>query len=142
MYLQNAPEFLFVWHGLISIGCAPAFINYNIVSDALVHCIKVSGAKILLVDSEAGCQERIRGSVDRIISELGVKPITLSEDLQTSIATSEAGRPPDSLRLQVQDKVPLCLIYTRYFRWKDVLAEIVNLSTAELLGFPRPFQYR
>ena len=114
IYLQNSPEFIFIWYGLISIGCTAAFINYNIASDALIHCIKVSGANILIADNDSGCQERLQGSMDRITSELGVKPITLSEDLKTSIAISDSKRPPDSLREAVGQKAALCLIYTRY----------------------------
>ena len=114
IYLQNSPEFIFVWYGLVSIACAPAFINYNIASDALVHCIKVSGANILLADSDEGCQERLRGSLDRIVSEAGVKPITFSEELKASIAMSDSRRPPDSLRETMKDTTTFCLIYTRY----------------------------
>ena len=114
VYLQNAPEFLFVWHGLLSIGCAPALINYNLASDALVHCVRLSGARILIVDEDQGCQERINGSWDRLVSDVGVRPITLSEELRASIAISDSSRPPDSYREETQGKVPCSLIYTRY----------------------------
>lgn len=114
VYLQNSPEFIFVWQGLLSIGCAPALINYNLASDALVHCAKVSSASIMLVDSNEGCQERVRGSVDRIVSELGMRLITLSDELRTEIAASSSDRPSDAYRERSQGKIPCGLIYTRY----------------------------
>ena len=49
-FLQNRAEFIIAWVGLWSIGCAPAAINYNLTGDALVHCLKISGAKFTLVD--------------------------------------------------------------------------------------------
>ena len=137
IYLQNAPEFMFVWYGLISIGCTAAFVNYNIASDALVHCIKVSGAKILIADNDTGCKERLQGSMDRIISELGIKPITLSEDLKISIAISDPKRPSDSLREAVGQKSNLCLIYTRYSTYWILVTQIAYYSTAELQAFLR-----
>ena len=112
VYLQNCPEFLFVWHGLFAIGCAPALINYNLASDALVHCVGLSSAKILIADADVSCQERIAGSRERIEKELGVKPVTLSDELKAAIALSSAQRPADELRTQSQGKIPSCLIYT------------------------------
>ena len=81
-------------------------------SDALLHCVGLSNAKFLIVDADAGCQERVAGSWERIEQELGVKPIILSDELKGAIALSSAERPADELRTQSQGKVPLALIYT------------------------------
>ena len=54
-YLQNSAEFAISWLALWAIGCAPAFINYNLAGPALIHCLKDSGAKILFVDEDPAC---------------------------------------------------------------------------------------
>lgn len=113
VYLQNAPEFLIIWFGLLSIGCAPALINYNLASAALVHCVRTSGAKLLIVDSDEGCQERVRGSEAEMVASLGLKTVVLSDELKSEIASSNSTRPANSYRDTLQGKTPCALIYTR-----------------------------
>ena len=48
----NSDVFIWVWFGLWSIGASPAFINYNLTGKPLVHTIKTSTAKLVLVDQE------------------------------------------------------------------------------------------
>src|SRR3954451_2316560 len=84
VYLQNSAEFMAVWVALWSIGCAPAAINYNLSGDALLHCLKISGSKLLLVDEDSGCRERIGESLDAI-TDLGMKPMTLDGSLKAQI---------------------------------------------------------
>lgn len=112
IYLQNSPEFIFVWWGLLSIGVAPAFINYNLASDALVHCIKLSGAKILLVDEDPACQSRVDASIERLKTEVGIKPLLFTRQLQDDITRFDTSRPADSLRAQAECKIPAAFIYT------------------------------
>lgn len=52
MDFMNSPYFVFMWLGLWSIGAVPAFINYNLSGDPLLHSIKTSTARILFVDEE------------------------------------------------------------------------------------------
>jgi acyl-CoA synthetase (AMP-forming)/AMP-acid ligase II len=52
MDFMNSDVMIFVWFGLWSIGANPAFINYNLMGQVLLHCIKTSGARVLLVDPE------------------------------------------------------------------------------------------
>lgn len=51
MDFQNNALFIWIWLGLWSIGAKPAFINYNLVEKPLIHSVKASGARLLLVDS-------------------------------------------------------------------------------------------
>jgi acyl-CoA synthetase (AMP-forming)/AMP-acid ligase II len=52
MDFMNSEVFLWVWFGLWAIGAKPAFINYNLTGGPLIHCVKTSGTRILLVDQE------------------------------------------------------------------------------------------
>ena len=71
-YLQNRPEFLFAWLGLWCLGSAPAAVNYNLSGEALEHCLRVSGAKLVLLDDDPKCVERMEGSRPVIENELGM----------------------------------------------------------------------
>lgn len=50
MDFVNSEVFIWVWFGLWSIGAKPAFINYNLTGKPLVHTIKTSTARLVLVD--------------------------------------------------------------------------------------------
>lgn len=39
---QNSPEYMILWFALDAIGAVPSFINSNLTSKALVHCVTVS----------------------------------------------------------------------------------------------------
>lgn len=111
-YLQNCIELPVIWFGLWSIGCAPAFINYNLAGKALVHCLKVSGAEFLLVDVDEECVERMNGERSAIEEELNMKPLFLDQSLKTHVGTFSAVPPDDKLRRNVDPMFPCCLFYT------------------------------
>lgn len=87
-------------------------INFNLVGDALVHCLKVSGAKIVVVDEEEKVMIRIEGE-RQTIESLGMQPIVLSGELKNSIAAKTAQRPDDSYREGLKASFPSALLYTR-----------------------------
>ena len=80
-----------------------------------MHCLRVSGASIVLVDEEDGCQRRFNGEKGKIEGDLRLKIIMLSNDLKGEIATLPASRPDDSYRRNVNGDTPIGLFYTRYF---------------------------
>ena len=53
MDFVNSETFIWVWFGLWSIGAKPAFINYNLTGKSLIHTIKTSTARLVLVDEES-----------------------------------------------------------------------------------------
>ncbi|KAK9857441.1 hypothetical protein MYU51_020883 [Penicillium brevicompactum] len=112
VYLQNREEYIFAWVALWSIGCAPAAINYNLTGDALLHCLKISGAKILIVDEESGCRARVEESQDAIIGNLGMKPMVLDDALKAQISTHPTTLPPKELGKHIQGEFPAILLYT------------------------------
>ncbi len=112
MYLINSPEFLIIWLAIMSIGCAPAFINYNLEGPALVHCLKVANSKLTIADDDAACRKRIEGSREEI--EKTSKIIFLDDALQREISATPANLPGDKYREGVTPSFPFCIIYTRY----------------------------
>lgn len=51
LWMSNEPDFVCVWFGLSQLGCEVAFLNSNIKSKALQHCLQSCGAKVLIVGS-------------------------------------------------------------------------------------------
>ena len=96
------------------IGCAPALVNINISGNSLIHCLKISGARIILVDQDEKYSSRIDEETHRIENELHMKIIKLSEDLKQEIVAGDASRIDDSYRADVRGDFPAALVYTRY----------------------------
>lgn len=110
--LTNSPEFAFHWMGCWSIGCAPALINYHLTGEALVHCIKVSGAKVIIVDWDPEVRQRVE-EVRPVLEELGLRIITYDDTTRAHINALPAVRPSDELRRGMKPEYPMCLLYTR-----------------------------
>ncbi|KAJ6187265.1 hypothetical protein N7519_002173 [Penicillium mononematosum] len=112
LYLQNCPEYLFAWLGLWSIGCAPAAINYHLADDALLHCLKISGTRLLLVDNDAECRQRIEAAREILEGELGMELVMMDSVFRSSVSTYPATFPPMEYALDMQGSFPAILIYT------------------------------
>jgi len=54
LLMENRPEYLMVWIGLIKVGVVAALINTNLRGAALAHCIAISGARHAIVGAELG----------------------------------------------------------------------------------------
>lgn len=113
IYLQNVPEYIFAWLGLWTIGCAPAMINWNLGGEALVHCLRIAGVKVMLVDEEEGCRGRVEGERVRIEGNLGVRVLYLGDELKAEVARGPKERLGDEWREGVTGESPICLFYTR-----------------------------
>jgi len=112
VYLVNSADFLVMWLGLFCIGCAPALLNYNLKGEAFLHCLKVSKVKLVLVDPDEECQARFKEVEEKILEELNVEAITVSEDFLSKIYGSPVIVPDDSYRAHVKPANPVCLLYT------------------------------
>lgn len=113
LYLTNQPEFVFAHLGSWAVGSAPALINHHLAGDALVHCLKVAGGKLLVADSDPEARERIEAVRDRIEGELGMTIKFLDQDLKGQILRMEPKRPEDEYRAGVTGTFPIFLFFTR-----------------------------
>lgn len=111
MYLHNSAEFLMILYATHAIGAGPALINYNLEGKALLHCLNVASSKLLIVDADQSCQQRIEASRNEI-EGAGAKIVTLDNTLQQDITATPAVVPPDSLRAGMKGDWPYALIYT------------------------------
>ncbi|RPA80040.1 acetyl-CoA synthetase-like protein [Ascobolus immersus RN42] len=122
MDFMNSNVFVFVWFGLWSIGATPAFINYNLNGDALVHSVVTSTAKLVLIDSEVaakvvGTDEDGARTLQRLKTEkvegTGEREIVVFDEGMERVVGSWSGkRAPDEDRdgFMLHDKA--ILIYT------------------------------
>ncbi|KAI1393039.1 acetyl-CoA synthetase-like protein [Hypoxylon trugodes] len=106
--LQNSDHFIFVCFGLWSIGAKPAYINFNLTGQALIHCVKTAEAALMLVDPEiaANVDEHVREKLE------GLRIQLLTDEVKAEILAVDPVRPPDSLRTGQSAKDPGILIYT------------------------------
>lgn len=120
-YMMNSPDFIFAWLGLWAIGAAPAMINYNLAGKALLHCLKLSGAKLILVGSEPDLAGRILDSLNGIEGELGMTVCVMDEVTKGEIRSASEERIEDAYREGVRGNWAMAMFYTRY---------VLNLSSA------------
>ncbi|KAG5934007.1 Isopenicillin N epimerase component 1 [Claviceps sorghi] len=111
VYMYNAPDLLFIWLGLLSIGAAPALINYNLASGALVHCVQISGIKFLLYDSAQDCVSRVEASAEEL-GALGTKLILLDANLKAELDMYPTDRAMTTCFEDNSQALSLALIYT------------------------------
>jgi fatty-acyl-CoA synthase len=52
LLMENRPEYIIVWLGLLKVGAIAAFINSNLRGSALAHCLGACDARHLIVESE------------------------------------------------------------------------------------------
>lgn len=89
-------------------------INWNLSGDGLVHCLKISKAKVLLVDEDQECSARVMSEAKRIREELQMEIVELSEDRKKLITDKECLRLSDDYRKDVGVDSPSVLLYTRH----------------------------
>jgi acyl-CoA synthetase (AMP-forming)/AMP-acid ligase II len=117
MDFMNSANFIFIWMGLLSIGATPAFINYNLGGKPLTHCVKVSTARLLIVDEEVHdrfTDEHLAAfaSPDFRDGKGPVQVVFFTPEVEVEILQQPAIREDDSVRSSPEPRDPAMLIYT------------------------------
>ncbi|KAI9815946.1 MAG: hypothetical protein M1827_001938 [Pycnora praestabilis] len=117
MDFMNSPTFGFFWLALWSLGARPAFINYNLTGKSLLHCIKTSSARVLLVDEEVK-----PAFTKEVTDELAspsirdgkgpVETVFFTQELRSEITSTVGIREPDSVRSGAKIPDMAVLIFT------------------------------
>lgn len=114
---MNSAHFVFIWLALWSLGARPAFINYNLSGTPLLHCIKTSTAKVVLVDEKSKAQFTLE-VLEAVASPKfrggrgPVEVVFFNGALEQQILAEEGKRQPDSVRSGVQAHEMACLMFT------------------------------
>jgi len=88
LLMENRPEYLFAWLGVVKLGGIVALINTNLRGPALAHCIAIANARHAIVGAE------LAEAYGEAIATLDTKPIAWvtggraagSEDLDAALA--------------------------------------------------------
>jgi acyl-CoA synthetase (AMP-forming)/AMP-acid ligase II len=111
LFMRNSPDFVFAWIGLWAVGAAPALINTSLTGNALLHCLGISQARLILADGGPDVLSRING-VAAELEASGVRILKLDE-IRDLVYGLDPVRPGDELRAGVRPGSPMCLLYTR-----------------------------
>lgn len=103
LFMENCPEFIAVYLALSKIGVTGAFINHNLRSKGLAHCIRIShcsGVFFSYTLSEA--LSEVLPELDPSVSEMlysvgGDSSISEAKTLEDAIKTSSPATPPPVL---------------------------------------------
>ncbi|XP_041031292.1 very long-chain acyl-CoA synthetase-like [Carcharodon carcharias] len=117
MLMANEPLFVTVWLALIKLGCAVAFLNYNIKGKSLIHSFQTSGAQVLVTTSE------LRSLVEEVLPSLREENATVFilddtcsvegiENLNDTIQAASDQPLSLSLRSHITFNSPFVYIYT------------------------------
>ena len=87
-------------------------INYNLAEKALIHCLKVSGATVLLVDEDPTLLGRIEEGRAQIEGELGMQTRIIDSEIKSEISSQNPERPADTFREVVKGDWPMAMFYT------------------------------
>lgn len=115
MFFMNKPLFIIIWLALWNLGATPTFVNYNLTSNPLVHCIKVVESRIVLVDDE--CIDTFNKTRSQIENELPHLLIQIVDETSTTAQLKEPNRPTYRENDKIRDRGvrywhPAVLVYT------------------------------
>ncbi|KAL0963264.1 hypothetical protein UPYG_G00351880 [Umbra pygmaea] len=139
LLMNNEPDFICVWFGLIKLGCSVAFLNTNIRSRSLLHCFNCCGAKTLVVGAD------LIESLDDILNSLQEDRITVwvmkKESVRTEVKPlldkiQQASDKPTSpaLRATTSLKEPTLYIFTSGTTGLPKAAVITHLQSLKAAG--------
>ena len=114
----NKPTLIHMWLALDAIGAAAAFVNYNLTGDPLLHCLRVSKAKLLIVDEDL--TDKVLPLQQEIV-DMGFEIVIFDNRQLEEINSLPLKRPDyDARRKQLTDIS--CIFYTRYqsVKWRGI----------------------
>ncbi len=100
LLMENRPEYLFAWTGLVKIGVVAALINANLKEKALAHSIAVAEAKHLILGAEVA--DNFATCLDDLAAPIKVwttgGAVQGSEDLDAALAAQSTDSLPKDVR--------------------------------------------
>ncbi|WP_369060329.1 long-chain-acyl-CoA synthetase [Caulobacter sp. 73W] len=115
LYLPNRLEYVAIWYGLAKVGVVTALINNNLVGPALTHCLNISGASHIIVDSETAPHvDAIKSQLDRPMQQWTLSaPSGDQRDLVNALKSCSQLRPDrQNVRGDLVAKDTALLIFT------------------------------
>uniref|UniRef100_H2Z7Y1 Very long-chain fatty acid transport protein n=1 Tax=Ciona savignyi TaxID=51511 RepID=H2Z7Y1_CIOSA len=144
LIMMNEPHYIAIWLGCNRIGAVCSFLNFNLKSKSLLHCIDLSEIKILvagffLPKNLFSALRHFNCLSHMWICQVNYKSKELSD---TSTASSEDI--PRSWRGDVKHRDPICYIFTSGTTGLPKAVNVDNskcFAGAAILGFAEPKPY-
>ena len=114
LFMPNRLEYFAVWYGLSKVGVVTALINNQLTGAPLAHCLNISGAAQLIVDTETSpVFEQARALLDRPMQQWVLGPAHGDQRDLVQALKSCSQLPPDrSVREDMTAGDTALLIYT------------------------------
>ncbi|XP_019372827.1 PREDICTED: long-chain fatty acid transport protein 6-like isoform X5 [Gavialis gangeticus] len=77
LLMSNEPDFIHVWFGLAKLGFVVTFLNFNLHSRSLLHCVNNSAARALVIGAGATCVLKKKFSASQFWSDCTKYNVTL-----------------------------------------------------------------
>uniref|UniRef100_H2Z7X4 Very long-chain fatty acid transport protein n=1 Tax=Ciona savignyi TaxID=51511 RepID=H2Z7X4_CIOSA len=146
LIMMNEPHYIAIWLGCNRIGAVCSFLNFNLKSKSLLHCIDLSEIKILV----AGCDPSILATITECHPEPPLCFVIFGHKRKyprfilflTDKASSEDI--PRSWRGDVKHRDPICYIFTSGTTGLPKAVNVDNskcFAGAAILGFAEPKPY-
>ncbi|XP_060891606.1 long-chain fatty acid transport protein 2-like [Labrus mixtus] len=117
LFLGNEPLYLWLFLGLLKLGCPAALLNCNIRANSFLHCFKCSGAKTLVA------AEELQDAVEEVLPSLLEQQVTVfiladrcriadAESFKDKMSKASSEPLPKDLRSHVTMRSAAGYIYT------------------------------
>ncbi|XP_069633747.1 long-chain fatty acid transport protein 6 isoform X3 [Haliaeetus albicilla] len=124
LLMGNEPDFIHVWFGLAKLGCVVAFLNFNVRSRSLLHCVSSCEPKILVVGAD------LLGTLEEILPNL-------QKDVSVWIMTKDSTFPSvhtllDKIEAASEDPVPV-----NQHSANNLKSSVLYIFTSGTTGLPK-----
>ncbi|CAK8696041.1 unnamed protein product [Clavelina lepadiformis] len=115
LMMMNEPAFIAIWIGNIRAGAITSFLNFNLRSKALLHCIDVAEIKTLIVGKDKALVDAIV-EIDADLKDREIKVLVYGDDHEeydsfADVVKCQSFDQPDWITGCKFDD-PICYIYT------------------------------
>ena len=114
LFMPNRLEYFPIWYGLSKVGVITALINNNLAGASLVHCLNISGASHVIVDSETSpVFEGVRTQTEKHFQQWVLGPAHGDQrDLVQALKSCSQLAPDRSAREDMTGRDTALFIYT------------------------------
>jgi len=134
LFMENRPDYIAFWAGMAKIAVKTALINYNLTGPGLAHCIRVAGAKALVLNGElSSAYETARAEVPLDLGAWSLGEAPNAKSLDAEVAAMPETRPDRSVRAGIKAAEVALYIYTSGTTGLPKAAKITNVRAQGLM---------